>query len=292
MIDDLRQLDSLERDGIEAWLGDLLEGRHPVLVPADMDQPAEILGILFFQLRGETRALIQRVIVGFLQDFVNWSASRWRSPAALELIRAVPRVVFDEQRERAWNLLLRIAHDRRSFEEGGLNWHIAALQALLDLRYGFPVLEYRLDADFWRGQVAEGAYRRQYLTTILEGLARWSPDEAFDWLAARDFDEDLAVAIAYLLPTLLRLEGFWDAYQRALPRLDSALGTTIQNFRDLLDRRSVPEQLFRFVDRVHQVREEFKHTGVVEKEWVMFMSRSDMEETVMEGLYSIAGEEP
>ena len=287
---DVKRLDALEREELGAWIQDLLERRHTIPVPPET-YPAELLAAVFFWLRGETRALAQRILVGFLEDLAYTRASRWHSPAGQELLRVIPLVVFDEQRQRAWSLLLHIAGERDRFAGGSANCHLPALQALLDLRYREPMAEFRIDAEYWRAQRADGPHRAQYLTTILEGMVRAAPAEAMTWLSERDYDDDLASAVQYLLPAFTAVEGFISAFEKARSRLDRRLVEDVLAFRNRVSRKHVaePRLVERFMEEVEEVRQAFDEGEGMEDWLLLASSEYRIEERLGDEISSRAG---
>lgn len=287
---DVRRLDALAPEELRAWLVDLLEGHHDIPLPPDANEPAEILGVVFHRVRGDTRLVMQQILVDLLQDLAENDPSVWRGSAGLEVVRALPHVVFEAQLERARNLLLHMAENRASLPEQPGNYHLAALQGLLDLCYREQAPSFRLDAEFWRRQRAEGAHRRQYLTTILEGLARWSPDAALDWLADQEWDRDLAMALAYLTPTLVRIPLFGEAFEQARPRLQPQVVSAVQGFQDVLAGRALMEPFLRYIEAVQREREATRHESVIAMVDDRDFWDEDLEVRVGAGLAALAAE--
>jgi hypothetical protein len=285
---DVRRLDAMGYDDLRGWMLDLLEGHHGLPVPPDANEPAEILGVVFSAVRGDTRVVMQQVLVDFLQDLAENDPGVWRGTSGLEVIRALPHLVFEAQLERARNLLLAMAENREAIPDRPANYHLAALQGLLDLCYREQAPSFRLDADFWRRQRAEGPYRLQYLTTIVEGLARWKPEEALAWLADQEWDGEVATALAYLCPTLVRIPGFDAAFDAMRPRLQPQAVSAVQGFRDVLAGRALMEPILRYSQAVQAElaasrREEDLGTGVFRLLW-----DDDLVEKVGAGLRELA----
>jgi hypothetical protein len=161
---------------------------------------------------------------------------------------------------------------------------------LLDLCYREQAPSFRLDAEFWRRQRPEGVHRRQYLTTILEGLARWSPDAALDWLADQEWDRDLAMALAYLTPTLVRIPLFDEAFEQMRPRLQSQVVSAVQGFQDVLAGRALMEPFLRYIEAVQREREATRQDGVVAMVDDRDYWDEDLEARVGAGLAALAAE--
>jgi hypothetical protein len=245
------ELDRLNRDQLSAWLHELLLGQNATIkVRPDTYQPAELLATVFFSLRGETRELIQRIIVGFLRDLVRNENSHWASSGGKELIRSVALVLFDAHRDEAWNLIREITASPERFTNSTDNCHLAALQAILELRFRGTFLEFGINSDFWAEVPISGPFRRQYMTTVLEGMARADPKAAIDWLNATEPDVDSLTALAVLMPTFARSADILSMFEDSRARLHVEYVEVLDRFRAVLETPEDPDRAPKAIESI------------------------------------------
>lgn len=285
-------LDTMEPGELRAWLFDLLHGRHSIPIAPHAASPATLLLSLLGDCLNRTCTVVEHALIGFLRRLVDYPESEWRSSAGLELIRVLPHVLYDERREQAWNLLLRVAADPRRYADGPVNRHLAALQALLDLCYRSPYVENRLDIRFWQDQSTAEFDRQQYLTTIFEGMARADIDAAIEWLVERGSTAEVAHAFSYLLPSLGRLPKFLTAIEAAEVRLPDQCQKTLRRFRTLLGRRQALEEREideNVVSHIHKVANVRANSEFVEAGWLESLWAPGSENEICDEILMIAG---
>jgi hypothetical protein len=217
-------LDAMSTAELRVWTRALLGGQHPFQLRPDAVYPANLLAHAFVERPGDTRRVFQHVVTGFLQELVDGDDAEfdWRSDAGVELIRALPKMVFGAARDRTVNLLLRLVGEWRPRGDADeIDFRLVALGGLLDLFEEEEVRDSRVGWEFWAAQPVEGADRLAYITTVMDGMSRSSIDKALGWLAGQRWDEETRVALEYIAPSLLLTPGFEAALERHAGDLES-----------------------------------------------------------------------